>query len=190
MDFEHAKRKTNIELLNMETQAAREAMNAKLNNKKADANLRKYQFKNGMGMFFTDNGKYDIDSAKDRETIRELIKKNGNAENLEAFNKLIEQYEAIGEEIDEINKLQEELNNKAKNASKNRTSKWWNAAKKLAGEFASYAPKEDATLEEYQEIIAKQLMAQGKINGSKEFSDAMAQAWKDNRDAIKALPIQ
>ena len=46
------------------------------------------------------------------------------------------------------------------------------------------------TQNEAHEIIAKQLMAQGKINGSKEFSDAMAQAWKDNRDAIKALPVQ
>ena len=46
------------------------------------------------------------------------------------------------------------------------------------------------TQNEAHEIIAKQLMAQGKVNGSKEFADAMAQAWKDNRDAIKALPIQ
>ena len=46
------------------------------------------------------------------------------------------------------------------------------------------------TQDEAHEIIAKQLMAQGKINGSKEFTDAMAQAWKDNRDAIKALPIR
>lgn len=43
---------------------------------------------------------------------------------------------------------------------------------------------------EAHEIIAKQLMAQGKINGSKDFADAMAQAWKDNRDVIKTLPIQ
>ena len=40
-----------------------------------------------------------------------------------------------------------------------------------------------------QDIIAKALMAQGKVNGSKEFEEAMAQAWKDNRDAIKALPL-
>ena len=46
------------------------------------------------------------------------------------------------------------------------------------------------TQDEAHEIIAKQLMAQGKINGSKEFADAMAQAWKDNHDAIKALPIR
>ena len=46
------------------------------------------------------------------------------------------------------------------------------------------------TQDEAHEIIAKQLMAQGKVNGSKEFSDAMAQAWKDNRDAIKALPLR
>ena len=45
------------------------------------------------------------------------------------------------------------------------------------------------TQDEAHEIIAKQLMAAGKINGSKEFNDAMQQAWKDNRDAIKALPI-
>ena len=45
------------------------------------------------------------------------------------------------------------------------------------------------TQDEAHEIIAKQLMAQGKINGSKEFADAMAQAWKDNRDVIKALPV-
>ena len=46
------------------------------------------------------------------------------------------------------------------------------------------------TQDEAHEIIAKQLMAQGKVNGTKEFDDAKAQAWKDNRDAIKALPIR
>ena len=46
------------------------------------------------------------------------------------------------------------------------------------------------TQDEAHEIIANALMAQGKINGSKEFSDAMAQAWKDNKDTIKALPIR
>lgn len=46
------------------------------------------------------------------------------------------------------------------------------------------------TQDEAHEIIAKQLMAQGKVNGSKEFADAMAKAWKDNHDAIKALPVQ
>ena len=46
------------------------------------------------------------------------------------------------------------------------------------------------TQDEAHEIIAKQLMAQGKVNGTKEFDDAMAQAWKDNRDAIKELPIR
>lgn len=46
------------------------------------------------------------------------------------------------------------------------------------------------TQDEAHEIIAKQLMAQGKVNGTKEFDDAMSQAWKDNRDAIKALPIR
>ena len=46
------------------------------------------------------------------------------------------------------------------------------------------------TQDEAHEIIAKQLMSQGKVNGSKEFNDAMQQAWKDNRDAIKALPIR
>ena len=46
------------------------------------------------------------------------------------------------------------------------------------------------TQSEAQEIIARQLMAQGKVNGSKEFEDAMAQAWKENRDALKVLPIK
>ena len=46
------------------------------------------------------------------------------------------------------------------------------------------------TQDEAHEIIVKQLLAQGKVNGTKEFDDAMAQAWKDNRDAIKALPIR
>ena len=46
------------------------------------------------------------------------------------------------------------------------------------------------TQDEAHEILAKQLMAQGKINGSKEFADAMAQAWKDNQDVIKALPVR
>lgn len=46
------------------------------------------------------------------------------------------------------------------------------------------------TQDEAHEIIAKQLLAQGKINGSKEFEDAMQKAWSDNRDVIKALPIR
>ena len=45
------------------------------------------------------------------------------------------------------------------------------------------------TQDEAHEIIAKQLMEQGKVNGSKEFDDAMAAAWKENRDLLKALPI-
>lgn len=45
------------------------------------------------------------------------------------------------------------------------------------------------TQNEAHEIIAKQLMSQGLVNGSKEFSDAMATAWKENKDTIKALPL-
>lgn len=45
------------------------------------------------------------------------------------------------------------------------------------------------TQDEAHEIIAKQLMAAGKINGSKEFEDAMAEAWKANHDVLKTLPI-
>ena len=40
------------------------------------------------------------------------------------------------------------------------------------------------------EIIAKQLMERGMVNGSKEFNEAMAAAWKENHDVIKALPIR
>lgn len=46
------------------------------------------------------------------------------------------------------------------------------------------------TQDEAHEVIAKQLMAQGLVNGSKAFEDAMNKAWKDNHDAIKALPIR
>jgi len=46
------------------------------------------------------------------------------------------------------------------------------------------------TQDEAHEIIAKALMAQGKVNGSKEFADAMAAAWKENADVIKTLPIR
>ena len=45
------------------------------------------------------------------------------------------------------------------------------------------------TQDEAHEIIAKQLMAAGKINGSKEFDEAMAEAWKANHDVLKTLPI-
>ena len=44
--------------------------------------------------------------------------------------------------------------------------------------------------DEAHEILAKQLMAQGYVNGSKAFEDAMNKAWKDNHDAIKALPVR
>lgn len=46
------------------------------------------------------------------------------------------------------------------------------------------------TQDQAHEIIAKQLMERGLINGSKEFNDAMANAWKENRDVLKALPIR
>lgn len=46
------------------------------------------------------------------------------------------------------------------------------------------------TQDEAHEIIAKQLMAEGKTAGSKEFNDAMAAAWKENYEVIKKLPIR
>ena len=46
------------------------------------------------------------------------------------------------------------------------------------------------TQDEAQEIIAKELMRQGKVNGSKEFAEAMAEAWKANKEIIKALPLR
>lgn len=46
------------------------------------------------------------------------------------------------------------------------------------------------TKNEAQEIIAKALMQQGKINGSKEFEEGMQKAWKDNIEFIKTLPLQ
>ena len=44
------------------------------------------------------------------------------------------------------------------------------------------------TQNEAQEIIARNLMQQGMVNGSKEFQEAMTKAWKDNN--ISSLPIQ
>ena len=46
------------------------------------------------------------------------------------------------------------------------------------------------TQDQAHEIIAKQLMERGLVNGSKEFNDAMANAWKENRDVLKTLPIR
>lgn len=43
------------------------------------------------------------------------------------------------------------------------------------------------TQNEAQEIIAKSLMQQGMVNGSKEFQEAMTEAWKANN--ISSLPI-
>ena len=45
------------------------------------------------------------------------------------------------------------------------------------------------TQDEAHEIIAKQLMDRGLVNGSKDFENAMSEAWKENRDIIKALPV-
>ena len=41
---------------------------------------------------------------------------------------------------------------------------------------------------EAQDIIARALMAQGMTNGSKQFQEAMTQAWKDNN--ISSLPVK
>lgn len=46
------------------------------------------------------------------------------------------------------------------------------------------------TQSEAHEIIAKQLMSEGKVNGSRAFEDAMNEAWKANWETIKALPLR
>lgn len=46
------------------------------------------------------------------------------------------------------------------------------------------------TQDQAHEIIAKQLMERGMVNGSKEFNDAMAAAWKENHEVLKTLPIR
>jgi len=46
------------------------------------------------------------------------------------------------------------------------------------------------TQDEVTELITKQLMSQGLINGSKAFEDAKNKIWKDNIDVIKKLPIR
>ena len=46
------------------------------------------------------------------------------------------------------------------------------------------------TQDQAHEIIAKQLMERGLVNGSKAFNDAMSAAWKENRDVLKALPLR
>ena len=46
------------------------------------------------------------------------------------------------------------------------------------------------TQDEAYEIIAKQLMSQGKVNGSTEFNEAMKKIWEENKAIIKALPLR
>lgn len=46
------------------------------------------------------------------------------------------------------------------------------------------------TQDEAHELIAKALMGAGKVNGSKEFNEAMQKAWKDNYSVIKTLPVR
>ena len=46
------------------------------------------------------------------------------------------------------------------------------------------------TQDQAHEIIAKQLMQRGLVNGSKEFNEAMAAAWKENHEMLKRLPIR
>lgn len=55
------------------------------------------------------------------------------------------------------------------------------------GEFATDISGARTQKEAY-DIIARNLLAQGKTVGSKEFDDAMQKAWKDNN--VKALPVQ
>lgn len=46
------------------------------------------------------------------------------------------------------------------------------------------------TQDQAHEIIAKQLMERGLVNGSKAFDDAMKEAWAENRELIKSLPVR
>ena len=45
------------------------------------------------------------------------------------------------------------------------------------------------TQQQAHEAIAKQLMAQGLVNGSAEFDERMAKAWKENQALISKLPV-
>ena len=55
------------------------------------------------------------------------------------------------------------------------------------GEGVAVDVTQARTQNEAQEIIARQLMMQGMVNGSKEFQEAMTKAWRENN--ISALPI-
>lgn len=46
------------------------------------------------------------------------------------------------------------------------------------------------TQDQAHEIIARQLMQRGLVNGSKEFNEAMNAAWKENHELLKKLPIR
>lgn len=46
------------------------------------------------------------------------------------------------------------------------------------------------TQDEAREILVKQFMGQGLVNGSKEMDAAIAKAWKENWDVLKTLPIR
>lgn len=150
MDFEQAKRMKNIELLKMETQAAREAMKAKLDERIKDAQSRKAKLK-------SEYDQYNINTPQDLELTKNILRQGGGEEAVQKFEKLVEQYNSVNEELDELNNVQEEVNKRIETANKNRSSKWWNTAKKLAGDLTMYAPKEDQDFEEYFEQVAKNL---------------------------------
>ena len=57
------------------------------------------------------------------------------------------------------------------------------------GQGGSYDLSGARTQSEAQDIIAKQLMSQGKIKGTTEFQTAMDTAWKENYEALKSLPM-
>jgi hypothetical protein len=57
------------------------------------------------------------------------------------------------------------------------------------GQGGSYDLSGARTQSEAQDIIAKQLMSQGKIKGTAEFEEAMNKAWKENYEALKSLPM-
>lgn len=161
MDYEQAKRKGNIKLLDMETQAARDNARAKL-----QSMLIEHKAKLDEARSWSTGNAWQWGQATPQEKA-ETIKAEEDA-------------------VEKLTKALSDLDKVQKRVDTNRASGWWTGAKKIAG-ASEYAPKETETWDDYFDRIDQDLSkARSRLNKMTSGAEGY-QALKDDVDKLQQI---
>lgn len=158
MSKEQAMRLDSIELLNLETKAAREAMRAKLQNKLRDLEDKRNGVQGNLDKAKNLNN-YVSNNKQPHYYVFGYTSTKETEKNVDKASETLISYDA---EIEKTKKDIEDLDKQEEKISVNRDARWHKEATRLANAAkiagaGVYAPTEDATFEDYFDTIQKEL---------------------------------